>query len=78
MNYYETLSKQACTNLSNFDIINKLKLDIEGEIATIELYQQHINNIIDSTITAVLIEIMNDEKEHLMKLNKILAKLSNG
>lgn len=78
MNYYETIASQACNNMSNFDLINKLKLDIEGEIATIELYEQHIDSIKDDGIRAILTEITNDEKDHLAKLTTLLNALGNG
>lgn len=77
-NTYASRAITACDKMNNFDLVRKLRADLEGEIGALDLYEEHINSISDSEIKAALREIANDEREHANKLTKLLAMLAGG
>ena len=56
-------------------ILNNLRQDLVGELEAINQYQEHIDEINDEEIKKILIHIMNDEKEHVAELTKIIRKI---
>ena len=56
-------------------ILNNLRQDLVGELEAINQYQEHIDEIDDEEIKKVLTHIMNDEKEHVAELTKIIRKI---
>jgi rubrerythrin len=73
-NYYSDTANKACTAMNNFELITKLRADLESEIGAIELYQAHLNSITDAGVRAVLIEIINDEHDHVRQLTELLER----
>jgi rubrerythrin len=55
--------------------LNNLRQDLVGELEAINQYQEHIDEIDDEEIKKVLTHIMNDEKEHVAELTKIIRKI---
>ena len=51
-----------------------LRQDLIGELEAINQYQEHIENIKNENIRAVLEHIIADEKEHVAELTKLLRK----
>jgi rubrerythrin len=60
--------------MNNKDL-NNLRQDLVGELEAINQYQEHIDEIDDEEIKKVLIHIMNDEKEHVAELTKVIRKV---
>ena len=56
-------------------ILNNLRQDLVGELEAINQYQEHIDEIDDEEIKKVLTHIMNDEKEHVAELTKVIRKV---
>ena len=56
-------------------ILKNLRQDLVGELEAINQYQEHIDEIDDEKIKKVLTHIMNDEKEHVAELTKIIRKI---
>ena len=56
-------------------ILNNLRQDLVGELEAINQYQEHIDAIDDEEIKKILSHIMNDEKEHVAELTKIIRKI---
>ena len=56
-------------------ILNNLRQDLVGELEAINQYQEHIDAIDDEEIKKTLTHIMNDEKEHVAELTKIIRKI---
>ena len=52
-----------------------LREDLIGEFQAINQYQEHIDQTGNEEIKKVLTHIMNDEKEHVAELTKIIRKL---
>jgi len=52
-----------------------LREDLIGELEAINQYQEHIDDIDDEELKKVLTHIMNDEKEHVAELTKVLRKI---
>ena len=55
--------------------LNNLRQDLVGELEAINQYQEHIDEIDNEEIKKVLTHIMNDEKEHVAELTKIIRKI---
>jgi len=55
--------------------INNLRKDLVGEFEAINQYQEHIDETGREEIKKVLGHIMDDEKEHVAELTKLLRKL---
>jgi len=60
--------------MNNKDLKN-LREDLIGELGAINQYQEHINEVDDEEIKKVLTHVMNDEKEHVAELTKLLQEL---
>jgi len=60
--------------MNNKDLKN-LREDLMGELGAINQYQEHINEVDDEEIKKVLTHVMNDEKEHVAELTKLLQEL---
>ena len=56
-------------------ILNNLRQDLVGELEAINQYQEHIDESDDEEIKKILTHIMNDEKEHVAELTKIIRKI---
>ncbi len=56
-------------------ILNNLREDLVGELQAINQYQEHIDELDDEEIKKVLEHIMNDEKEHVAELTKVIRKI---
>ncbi len=54
--------------------VEMLRDDLVGELQATNQYQSHINAINDEEIKEVLTHIMNDEKEHIAELTKLIRK----
>jgi len=55
--------------------LKSLREDLIGEFEAINQYQEHIDKIDDEEIKKVLGHIMDDEKEHVAELAKVIRKL---
>ena len=55
--------------------IKNLREDLIGELAAINQYQEHIDEIDDEEVKKILSHIRDDEKEHVAELTKIIRKL---
>jgi uncharacterized protein len=60
--------------MNNKDI-NNLRADLVGELEAINQYQEHIDAADDEEIKKVLTHIMDDEKEHVAEITKVLRKI---
>jgi len=60
--------------MNNKDLKN-LREDFVGELEAINQYQEHIDETDNEEIKKVLTHIMDDEKEHVAELTKVLRKL---
>lgn len=56
-------------------ILNNLRQDLVGELEAINQYQEHVDEITDEEVKKVLTHIMNDEKEHVAELTKVIRKV---
>ena len=56
------------------DILVMLKEDIKGEEDAIALYEKHIAVVENTEVKNRLIEIRDDEKEHLRELTELVEK----
>ncbi len=56
-------------------ILKNLREDLVGELEAINQYQEHIDEVDDEEIKKVLTHIMDDEKEHVAELTKVLRKI---
>jgi len=56
-------------------ILKLLREDLVGELVAINQYQEHIDDINDDEVKKVMSHIMDDEKEHVAELIKIIRKL---
>jgi len=56
-------------------ILELLREDLIGELAAINQYQEHIDDINDDEAKKVLGHIRDDEKEHVVELIKIIRRL---
>lgn len=52
-----------------------LREDLIGELAAINQYQEHIDEIDDEKVKEVLGHIRDDEKEHVAEITKIIREL---
>lgn len=59
----------------NNQYLKKIREDLAGELEAINQYQEHIDEINDDVAKEILIHIMNDEKEHVAELTKLIRKL---
>ncbi len=57
------------------DVLRILQLDIQGEIDAIAQYDKHIKEVENTEVKNRLIEIRNDEKEHLSELQELFKKI---
>jgi len=55
--------------------LKNLREDLMGEFEAINQYQEHIDEIDDEEIKKVLTHVMNDEKEHVAELTKLLQQV---
>ena len=55
--------------------LKSLREDLIGELAAINQYQEHIDEIDDEEVKKILGHIRDDEKEHLAEITKIIRKL---
>jgi rubrerythrin len=55
--------------------LNNLRADLVGELEAINQYQEHIDEVDDEEVKKVLIHVMNDEKEHVAELTKVLQQV---
>lgn len=55
--------------------LENLRKDLIGELEAINQYQAHIEETEDQKIKEVLTHILNDEKEHVAELVKLLQEL---
>jgi len=60
--------------MNNKDLKN-LREDLIGELGAINQYQEHIDEVDDEEIKKVLTHVMNDEKEHVAEMTKLLQEL---
>ena len=56
-------------------MLKLLREDLIGELAAINQYQEHIDEIDDEEVKKTLGHIRDDEKEHTAELTKIIRKL---
>ena len=59
----------------NNKYLKNLREDLIGELGAINQYQEHIDEVDDEEIKKVLTHVMNDEKEHVAELTKLLREL---
>lgn len=57
--------------------LRNLRRDLCGELTAINDYQDHILEAADRRVAEVLQRIMNDEKEHVAMLTRLLAELDS-
>jgi len=55
--------------------LKSLREDLIGELAAINQYQEHIDEIDDEEVKKILGHVRDDEKEHVAEITKILRKL---
>ena len=55
--------------------LKSLRGDLIGELAAINQYQEHIDEIDDEEVKKILGHIRDDEKEHVAEITKIIRKL---
>jgi rubrerythrin len=55
--------------------LRSLREDLIGELAAINQYQEHIDEIDDEEVKKILGHIRDDEKEHVAEVTKIIRKL---
>ena len=60
--------------MGNKDLKN-LREDLIGELGAINQYQEHIDETDNEEIKKVLGHVMDDEKEHVAELIKLLQEL---
>ena len=60
--------------MNNKDLKN-LREDLIGELGAINQYQEHIDETDNKEIEKILGHIIDDEKEHVAELIKIIRKL---
>lgn len=65
---YESTSEQKKGH------VEMLRDDLVGELQATNQYQLHIDMIDDEEIKEILTHIMNDEKEHIAELTKLIRK----
>jgi len=58
--------------------LENLRKDLIGELEAINQYQAHIEETEDQKIKEVLTHILNDEKEHVAELVKLLQELDQS
>ena len=56
-------------------ILKSLREDLIGELAAINQYQEHIDEIDDEEVKKILCHVRDDEKEHVAEITKIIRKL---
>ena len=56
-------------------ILKSLREDLIGELAAINQYQEHIDEIDDKEVKKILGHVRDDEKEHVAEITKIIRKL---
>jgi rubrerythrin len=60
--------------MNNKDL-NNLREDLIGEFDAINQYQEHIDETDNEEMKKVMTHVMNDEKEHVAELIKLLREL---
>ena len=55
--------------------LKSLREDLIGELAAINQYQEHIDEINDEEVKKILGHVRDDEKEHVAEITKIIRKL---
>ena len=60
--------------MNNKDL-NNLREDLIGEFDAINQYQEHIDETDNEEMKKVMTHVMNDEKEHVAELTKLLREL---
>jgi rubrerythrin len=55
--------------------LEMLREDLIGELQAINQYQEHIDTMEDEEAVRVLEHILDDEKEHVAELTKLIQKL---
>ena len=55
--------------------LKNLREDLMGELGAINQYQEHIDEVDDEEVKKVLTHVMNDEKEHVAELTKLLQQI---
>jgi len=55
--------------------LNNLREDLIGELDAINQYQEHIDETDNEEMKKVMTHVMNDEKEHVAELIKLLREL---
>ena len=60
--------------MNNKDL-NNLREDLIGELDAINQYQEHIDETDNEEMKKVMTHVMNDEKEHVAELTKLLREL---
>lgn len=55
--------------------LKNLRKDLVGELEAINQYQEHIDETDDQEVKKILSHIMDDEKEHVAELTKIIRKI---
>jgi len=55
--------------------LKSLREDLIGELAAINQYQEHIDEIDDEGVKEILSHVRDDEKEHVAEITKIIRKL---
>lgn len=56
------------------DPVEMLRDDLVGDLQATNQYQSHIDAINDEEIKEILTHIINDEKEHIAELTKLIRK----
>ena len=59
----------------NNKTLKNLREDLMGELGAINQYQEHIDEVDDEEVKKVLTHVMNDEKEHVAELTKLLQQI---
>ena len=61
--------------LTKEDLLQALRIDIASELEAIYLYEAHANSTNDKVVKAVLLDIANEEKEHIGELLALMRYL---
>lgn len=66
--------KKIAENNNEYDVMKSLLEDLNGEIAAIEQYKNHIAYIDNVEIKDKLTEIMQEEEHHVDEIAELISK----
>lgn len=66
--------KKIAENNNEYDVMKSLLEDLNGEIAAIEQYKNHIAHIDNVEIKDKLTEIMQEEEHHVDEITELISK----